>query len=188
MKQQSAISSRLSTTTANASRKAITHVRKFRSLLGILTVLMLTTAAGDSSTARFNNLGHRMICTCGCEQVLLECNHDRFGIGPCETAIRMRGELRAALQKGDNDDMIRHTFAQKYGITVFALRSKKDVTKLASIVGFTVLAAAASIVIVLVYKRQSRPPIVTTPVAELRGIDVEALRRAREETENDDCR
>jgi len=30
--------------------------------------------AGDNS-ARFNNLGHRLMCVCGCNYVLLECNH-----------------------------------------------------------------------------------------------------------------
>ena len=28
-----------------------------------------------ATTRRFNKLGHSMMCTCGCGQVLLECNH-----------------------------------------------------------------------------------------------------------------
>ena len=33
----------------------------------------LLGANGDS--ARFTDLGHRMMCVCGCNQILLECNH-----------------------------------------------------------------------------------------------------------------
>ena len=37
-------------------------------------------------------LGHRLMCVCGCNQILLECNH----VG-CNYSDRMRGELMAAL-------------------------------------------------------------------------------------------
>ncbi len=50
--------------------------------------------AGDDS-ARFKDLGHRMMCTCGCGQVLLECNH----VG-CQSSDKMRDQLQAALDKG----------------------------------------------------------------------------------------
>ena len=66
-----------------------------------LHALILTAAvflfmgAGDDS-ARFKDLGHRMMCTCGCGQVLLECNH----VG-CQSSEKMRNELLAALDKGD---------------------------------------------------------------------------------------
>jgi hypothetical protein len=49
----------------------------------------------------------------GCQQVLLQCNHVN-----CDTPDRMRRELRAALQKGDNEDVILHSFVLKYGATV----------------------------------------------------------------------
>lgn len=190
MKRQSAISSRLSATTANASRKPPTCVHKFWSLLAISTVLMLNTAADNRSDARYNDLGNRMMCTCdsapaamgpnGCRQILLKCNHHN-----CSTADRMRGELRAALQKGDKDDVILHSFVQKYGAIV--LVAPPGINKLVWMVAFAALAAIASFVIAFVRKRQSRPAIVTTPLADLQDIDVDALRRrAQEETENDD--
>jgi len=193
MKHPSAISSRLSTT---ASRKAATRVRKLWSLLAISTVLMLSTAADNSSDARYNDLGHRMICTCdsapaamgprGCRQVLLECSHVN-----CDTSGRMRGELKAALQKGDKDEVILQSFVQKYGATVLVGPSMWDdniINRLARIVPFAVLAATASIGIAFIVRRRRRAQrIVTRPLAELQDIDMDALRRrVQEETENDD--
>jgi Cytochrome C biogenesis protein len=195
MKQHFAISSRLSTATANATRNATTCVRKLLSFLAILvipTVLMPSTAAGNTSDARYNNLGHRMLCTCdsapatgmgqrGCHQVLLECDHVN-----CDVSDRMRHELTAALQKDDKDDMILHSFVEKYGTIV--LVAPPGMNKLVWMVAFAALAAVASIVVVVfVRKRQSRPGTVTGPLADLQGIDVDALRRrVRDETENDD--
>ena len=77
-------------------------------------LLMVVVGAGDTS-ARFNDLGHRMMCTCGCNQILLECNH----VG-CTVSTQMRGELQAALDHGDNDNLILQNFVQKYGPTVLA--------------------------------------------------------------------
>ena len=189
MKRESALNSHLSATTGNASRRATTRIRNFWSFVGISAVLMLTMGAGDTTAARYNNLGHRMICTCdsepatgmgqrGCKQVLLECTHV-----DCYVSDHMRGELRAALQKGGSDDMILHSFALEYGSTVLE-QSTTAANKLIWMVAFAVL---TSIAIALVRKRRSRPAMVATPLAELQGIDVDALRhRVRRETEKDD--
>ena len=44
-----------------------------------LQVLAVTLAAlllmGASDDPRFDKLGHKMMCACGCRQILLECNH-----------------------------------------------------------------------------------------------------------------
>jgi len=68
--------------------------------------------AGDDS-ARFNHLGHRLMCACGCNQVLLECNH----VG-CTYSDRMRSELASAMERGENDSLVLQDFVQKYGTTV----------------------------------------------------------------------
>jgi cytochrome c-type biogenesis protein CcmH/NrfF len=164
------------------------RIRKLWSILAISTVLMLSTAARDPRSARFNDLGHRMMCNCGCDQVLLECNHTRFALGPCENAIRMRSELKAALQKNDRDEVILSSLVQKYGATVLAVQNAKRVDigqKMVWIVAFAMLASTAALLIVFVRKR--RPGIVlTAPMSELDDIEMDALRRrVRDETKND---
>src|SRR5205823_11808380 len=54
-----------------------------------------------------------ILCVCGCNQVLLECNH----VG-CAYSDRMRGELAAGVERSESDDLTLQTFVQKYGPTV----------------------------------------------------------------------
>jgi cytochrome c-type biogenesis protein CcmH len=84
--------------------------------LGLLGILLLVLM-GDES-ARVNDLGHRLMCACGCNQILLECNH----VG-CSYSDRMRAELVAAVDRGDNDDLTLQSFVQKDGPTVLGLVS-----------------------------------------------------------------
>ena len=87
--------------------------------------LLVTVGAGDFS-ARFNDLGHRMMCTCSCNQILLECNH----VG-CTVSTQMRDELTAALNLGGSDDLVMQGFVQKYGPTVLAAPPKTGFNLLA---------------------------------------------------------
>jgi cytochrome c-type biogenesis protein CcmH len=77
----------------------------------LLAVVML----GADPSARFEKLGHEMICTCGCGQILLECNH----VG-CPVSPVMINELHAQMDGGGSDTLILNWFAAKYGATVLA--------------------------------------------------------------------
>jgi cytochrome c-type biogenesis protein CcmH/NrfF len=81
------------------------------SLVCLLAVVML----GADPSSRFNKVGHEMICTCGCGQVLLECNH----VG-CPVSPVMINELHAQMDGGGSDTLILNWFAAKYGATVLA--------------------------------------------------------------------
>ena len=77
----------------------------------LLAVLML----GADPSSRFNKVGHEMICTCGCGQILLECNH----VG-CPVSPVMINELHTLMDAGGSDTSILNWFAAKYGATVLA--------------------------------------------------------------------
>jgi cytochrome c-type biogenesis protein CcmH/NrfF len=96
--------------------EAKTHGRSLRlwmqaGLVCLLTVVML----GADPSSRFNKMGHEMICTCGCGQILLECNH----VG-CPVSPVMINELHAQMDGGGSDTLIMNWFAAKYGATVLA--------------------------------------------------------------------
>src|SRR6202789_3611877 len=75
-----------------------TLLRHWLQASALALALVVFMGAGDDS-ARFKDLGHRMMCVCGCGQVLLECNH----VG-CQSSEKMRNQLLAALDKGDNNN------------------------------------------------------------------------------------
>ena len=45
------------------------------SQLALVCVLIAVTAGATDSTARFNKDSHELMCGCGCNQLLGECNH-----------------------------------------------------------------------------------------------------------------
>ena len=109
-------------------------------ILAIAVVLFM--GAGDDA-ARFKDLGHRMMCVCGCGQVLLECNH----VG-CTYSDKMRGELLAAVDKGgnnNNDDLILQGFVQQYGPAVIAAPTVTGFNRIAWIMPFAALGLCADV-------------------------------------------
>ena len=156
--------------------------RKLWAVVGLLTVLLLTTAQTDANHARFVDLGHKMMCTCGCNQVLLECNH----VG-CTASDKMIAELRIALNSRLSDQQVLDQFVEKYGATVLNAPTTHGFNLVAWIMPFAALLLATWVTIWFVRRWQGRPgesAAVAVAAAELRGADIDALRRqAREETE-----
>jgi cytochrome c-type biogenesis protein CcmH/NrfF len=80
------------------------------SILAVLVIAML-----GASESRFDRLGHEMVCMCGCNQILNECNH----VG-CPVSPVMLDELRQQLAGGGTDTAVLNWFAAKYGAIVLA--------------------------------------------------------------------
>jgi cytochrome c-type biogenesis protein CcmH len=141
--------------------------------------VLLFLGAGDSGT-RFNDLGHRMMCVCGCKQILLECNH----VG-CAYSDRMRGELLASLDRGDSDDLTLQAFVQKYGTTVIAAPTNKGFDRVAWIMPFVALALGFVALVMIVRAWKNRPvPALADGIRPLRGPELERFRdQAQKETQ-----
>ena len=165
------------------TRSTIRHARwllrrplQFAALSIAIVALM---GAGDEG-ARFNQLGHKMMCVCSCSQILLECNH----VG-CAYSDRMRGELMAALGRGDNDDLILQGFVQKYGTIVIAAPTTTGFNRVAWIMPFLALALGLATTIFIVRAWSKRPaPAVPAGVMPVTGPDLDRFRKkAQEDTE-----
>ncbi len=89
-------------------------LRTWFQLSAACLLLIFMAGAGDTA-ARYKLLGHQLMCTCSCGQVLLECNH----VG-CTVSTQEEAELRNALARGDSDQLVLQGFVQKYGPTVLA--------------------------------------------------------------------
>jgi len=154
-------------------------VAKLRVVQLLLVALLAMLFLGADTDARFNKLGHQLMCMCGCNQILLECNH----VG-CNYSERMRNELTAGLERGDSDSLVLQSFVQKYGNTVLAAPTSTGFNRVAWIMPFAVFAAALALTIWLVRLWQSRAVAQPVPHPKLDDAELDALRRkARQETE-----
>lgn len=146
----------------------------------LLASVFLFLGAGGNTDARFKDLGHRMMCTCGCGQILLECNH----VG-CQSSDKMRNQLQAALDKGDNDDLILQGFVQEYGPTVIAAPTTTGFNKVAWIMPFVALAAGIAFVTWVVRAWKNRPePALADGISIPKGSELDKFRtQARKETD-----
>jgi cytochrome c-type biogenesis protein CcmH len=156
----------------NSSRKSL-HV-----LLLCLAIFFLV-GASDPAT-RFSDIGHRMMCICGCNQILLECNH----VG-CPASDGMRAELMAAVDRGDSDSLVEQAFVQKYGPTVLAAPTGKGFDRAAYIVPAIALLLGFGLIVMVVRAWRNRPaPAIAGGLPPIRGAELDQFReQARRETD-----
>jgi cytochrome c-type biogenesis protein CcmH/NrfF len=121
-------------------------------LAGVLCLaLTILPAAGDSS-ARVEKIGHKLICMCGCEQVLLECNH--YG---CPYLTPESAELTAAVDRGDSESGILQSFVAKYGVTVLAAPTTTGFDRIAWIMPYVALLIGVGSVVLVVRNWRGHP-------------------------------
>lgn len=137
------------------------------------------SGAGDPST-RFNELGHQLMCICGCGQILLECNH----VG-CPDSDGMRNELVVAVGRGDSDSLVEQAFVQKYGPTVLAAPTTTGFDRTAWIMPFAALIAGFALLLLLIRAWKHRPaPALADGLRPVHGLELDRFReQARKETE-----
>src|SRR5271155_1362698 len=81
----------------------------------LVGVLIVMTAGATDAASRFQKDSHELMCGCGCNQLLGECNH----VG-CPASPGMLNELSASIARGDSDDAILHQFQAEYGPVIIA--------------------------------------------------------------------
>ena len=152
---------------------------RFLQLMVLAVALPFLTGASNDE-ARYNSLGHKMMCMCGCSQILLECNH----VG-CTMSDKMEKELASQIQHGDNDDLILSTFVGSYGPTALAAPIRGGFDRVAWIMPFVVLVLATGLAVWVIRIWKSRPAAQAAAVAvpaNAAGLD-RFREQARKETE-----
>ena len=105
--------------------------------VSVLAVAICFSLGASNPSGRLNDLDHRLMCTCGCAQILGECNH----VGCTESAQEL-SELRTDIAAGMTDQQILSAFVAKYGATVLAAPPTHGFDLVAWIAPFAVFAAA----------------------------------------------
>lgn len=144
----------------------------------LLAIAVCFSLGASDAGSRFTSLNHRLMCTCGCAELLGECNH----VG-CQSSGQELDELSTAISAGKSDKEVLASFAAKYGATVLAAPTTQGFDLVAWIAPFAVLGAAILGTVLLVRRwtvgRNEAPETATDP-------ETEALRaRIRRETGED---
>lgn len=145
-----------------------------------LVLAALFTFLGTDQDVRFQTLGHKVMCICSCNQVLLECNH----VG-CAYSDRMRGELASFVDRGDSDDLTLQAFVQKYGPTVLIAPTTTGFNRVAWVMPYLVLVLGLTTVVLIARTWRTRPqPIPAGGVGRVSNAELERYReQARKDTQ-----
>jgi len=148
-------------------------------VVAVSAAVLVAIGAGDSAT-RFSKIGHRMMCICGCNQILLECNH----VG-CRDSDGMRNELMVSLTRGDSDSLVEQGFVQKYGPTVLAAPTTDGFDRVAYILPFALLILGFGLIVLVIRAWKNRPaPAIADRLRPVRGPKLIRFRdQARQETD-----
>ena len=111
----------------------------------LAVAVCFSLGASSGSGTRINGLSHRLMCTCGCAQLLGECDH--YG---CPDRDKELSELTSLIGSGKSDQQILNAFVAEYGVVVLAAPPKHGFDLVAWIAPFAVFLAALLGTILLV--------------------------------------
>jgi cytochrome c-type biogenesis protein CcmH len=92
--------------------------------LAAIAPLVPVARAQDSPHAK--ELGQKLMCVCGCNQILGSCNH----VG-CKYSHDMMKQLEERIARNEPDDLTLQAFVQEYGPTVLSSPPAKGFNRIA---------------------------------------------------------
>jgi cytochrome c-type biogenesis protein CcmH len=148
-------------------------------MIAVAAIVVFGAHASDTANgARYEKLSHNLMCPCGCSQLLGECNH----VG-CPDSDKMRSQLAASIDHGDDDTTIFHAFQNEYGPTALAAPMFTRLNRFSWWVPPIVLLVGIGGVFFVV--RRWRPRAVSMPVAASDPHTLVLEQRIRRETGGD---
>jgi cytochrome c-type biogenesis protein CcmH/NrfF len=117
-----------------------------------ICIFAVTMLGASSPDTRIDKIGHKLVCQCGCTQILMECNH----VG-CPVSPVMIDELRTQVAAGLANTGVFNFFIAKYGPIVLASPMRGGFDDVAWIVPFAVFVLAVFGVALLIrfWKRRN---------------------------------
>jgi len=162
------------------SRFLSSRIARIAQALLVAAVVCFSLGATDP-TARFNELGGKLMCTCGCAQQLMGCDH----VG-CPNRGGEMDQLRSGIESGQSDKIILDGFVEQWGTTVLAAPTLQGFDLVAWIMPFAVAGLALLGTIFLVRHWAKQQPKLAAGVAGGQAqVDDAMQTRIRRETETE---
>ena len=145
--------------------------RRYRKLV-LLFLLATTPVSLAADRQRVQQVGHGLMCICGCNQILAICNHVN-----CPTSGGMIKELEREIDSGKNEESILAHFVEKYGTRVLSAPPVSGFNLAAWLMPFVALVLGAAAAVYFV--RRFRASWVETPATS--SVDASKYQRQIEE-------
>jgi len=140
--------------------------------IGSLTV---PRAHADHSD-RAKVVGMRLMCMCGCNQVLIQCNHIN-----CPSSAPMLKELEAHISTGQADDLVVQAFVQEYGDQVLSSPPNRGFNRLAVLLPGIAFVLGLGLVTLVIMQWRKQIPVTASARREMQSkVSPDTLARARD--------
>jgi len=171
------------------SSKRRTLALIFSAIVGLASA-MLPLHVDAQKTERAKVLGEKLMCMCGCGQILTQCNHIN-----CPSSGPMLKELDQHVASGEADNLVVQDFIQEYGEKVLSAPPSTGFNSIAWYIPGVAFALGLGIVLVIIHMWRQRdvhrlasasaaPVAPATLASEVRNVQLERARRqADSETE-----
>ncbi|HUK29980.1 MAG TPA: cytochrome c-type biogenesis protein CcmH [Candidatus Acidoferrum sp.] len=158
---------------------------KFWVAFAVVTLLgagiAVIPAARAQQTDHAKKLGLKLMCMCGCGQVLVQCNHIN-----CPSSAPMLKELDDRIARSESDDLVVQDFIQEYGIAVLSSPPNKGFNRVAWILpGFAFAAGLGFVVLVISHWRKRVPAQQPHVKVANSKVSDEMLARVREQARHE---
>jgi cytochrome c-type biogenesis protein CcmH len=156
-----------------------------------IALAMVPLHVGAQKTERAKVLGGKLMCMCGCGQILTQCNHLN-----CPSSGPMLKELDQHVAGSESDDLIIQDFVQKYGEKVLSAPASTGFNSIAWYIPGVAFVLGLGIVVAVIRLWRQRdvarlagalgtPDSAATPASQARNAQLERARRqADRETED----
>lgn len=153
--------------------KVATRDRRYLWLLALAFAAALAPARLDGQqTERAKNIGKRLVCMCGCNQILTACNH----VG-CTVSASMLKKLDQEVARNEPQDLTIQSFIQEFGQKVVAEPPATGFNRAAWFIPGAAFVMGLAVVLLVIAQWRRRQ----APAAAASGVPQEFLARAREE-------
>jgi len=106
----------------------------------------------DTTEADFRRISNRLLCQCGCNYMVLSCNHLE-----CPSATYIRKAIRTSLAEGKADEEIVASFVEQYGVRILPEPPKEGFSWMAWIMPFLALVLGGGVVSYVLWVWKKRP-------------------------------
>ena len=147
-------------------------------VFALAAIAPLVPVARAQESAHAKELGQKLMCVCGCNQILGSCNH----VG-CTYSHDMMKELEDRIARNEPDDLTLQAFVQEYGPTVLSSPPAKGFNRIAWIAPVVVPLVALGLLwdVVRRWKRKGAVATASGP-----HVSADLIARAQRESGKDE--